>query len=172
MIQLDFENHTKTHASAAIFENILKNAEKIPELQRKLEGGEGEGSITLTLVGDREIQNLNAKYRQKNTPTDVLSFNYLEDRQAAAKSKAAMKNQTMEKPPELIGEIIISADTAGRQAKEHGYALEAELKNLFAHGLLHILGYGHETDEEEAEMNRLASDIAEAATHSAGHTNS
>jgi probable rRNA maturation factor len=62
-------------------------------------------------------------------------------------------------PENLVGEIIISIETAEKQAKDHEHTLENELKKLFVHGLLHIFGYDHGTDQEEDEMEALASDI-------------
>lgn len=175
MIRLNFENHTKVNVGKAIFANALKNACATRELKRKIENREGEGSITLTLVRDAEIQNLNAAYRQKNTPTDVLSFRYgnipVIARSRRRRSNLLIaKRATPSSPPELIGEIVISTDTAGSQAEARGHALKTELKKLFIHGFLHILGYGHETDEEEAKMERLAVKILQGTARGAQGT--
>ena len=90
--------------------------------------------LSLRLTTDAEIQALNSQFRQKDQPTDVLSF-------------AAMEVDF----PELedaadalyLGDIIISVDTAARQAPEHGYSLRKELAWLASHGLLHLLGWDH-----------------------------
>ncbi len=90
--------------------------------------------LSLRLTTDAEIQALNSQFRQKDRPTDVLSF-------------AAMEVDF----PELedaadalyLGDIIISVDTAARQAPEHGYDLSRELAWLASHGLLHLLGWDH-----------------------------
>ena len=87
--------------------------------------------IELIFVDDKEIQELNKTYRQKDKPTDVLSFP-LEDM-----------------PGMPLGSIIISIDTAKKQAKEFGHSTEEEIKLLFIHGLLHLLGYDHEVDNGE-----------------------
>ncbi len=85
--------------------------------------------VSLLLSSDDTIQRLNRDYRGKDKPTDVLSFAYDEG--------------------SLLGEIIISVDTARRQARELGYSLEEELTRLLVHGLVHLLGYDHEKGPEE-----------------------
>ena len=87
--------------------------------------------IELILTTDEEIQKLNKEFRQKDKPTDVLSF------------------PLEEMPGMPLGSIVISIDTAKRGAEEFGHSLEDEIKLLFIHGLLHLLGYDHETDSGE-----------------------
>ena len=94
-------------------------------------------SATLALVGDARIQKLNRDFRGHDKPTDVLSF-------AAAR---------YEDDPDYLGDIVVSVDTASRQAKRRGSNLKRELKVLSLHGFLHLLGYDHETDE--GEMRRI-----------------
>ena len=95
---------------------------------------------------------LNKTYRRKDAPTDVLAF-----AQREGPGKAAQ--------PSLLGDIVISVETARRQARRKGPAgLHAELRTLAAHGLCHLLGYDHRDDAEEAVMNaRVASLLAEAS---------
>lgn len=85
-------------------------------------------SFTLLLTNDKEIQNLNKLYRKKNTPTDVLSF-YIDK-----------KEQIKQK---YLGDIVISTDTAKKQAKVKNVPTESELILLFTHGYLHLLGFDH-----------------------------
>ncbi|MEO1928426.1 MAG: rRNA maturation RNase YbeY [Nautiliaceae bacterium] len=87
--------------------------------------------IELILTTDEEIKKINTTYRNKNTPTDVLSFP-LEDM-----------------PGMPLGSIVISVDTAKRVANEINHSLDDEIKLLFIHGMLHLLGYDHETDNGE-----------------------
>lgn len=108
--------------------------------------GRNSGVITLTLIGDNEIKEINKKYRDKNKPTDVLSFSYFDIK-------------TPKLPDDLLGEIMISVDMAKVQAEERGVSLNEELETLFIHGLLHIFGYTHETDEEEENMEKVAKKI-------------
>jgi rRNA maturation RNase YbeY len=102
--------------------------------------GEERSELSIALVGDAEIQALNARYRRKNYPTDVLSF--------PADEKAAHVR--------LLGDVVISVDKARRQAKERGRTLEDEMAVLLIHGILHLMGYDHERSAKEARrMKRL-----------------
>ncbi len=99
-----------------------------------------EGELNVIFVNDVYIQALNKSYRDKDKPTDVLSFNY--------------ENEN-EDPEALVGEIYISIDTAKKQAKEKGHSLQEELEILFVHGFLHIHGHDHEEDDEYKKMYDL-----------------
>jgi probable rRNA maturation factor len=104
--------------------------------------------VSLRLVGDAQIHALNRGYRRKDRPTDVLAF-------------AQREGPTAALHPDLLGDIVISVDTARRQARR---GLYRELIHLASHGLCHLLGYDHRTDAEEAEMNARAAALrAEAA---------
>lgn len=96
--------------------------------------------ISIAVVDDRKIHELNREYRRKDKPTDVLSFPLQE--LVAGDAPA----------PGLLGDVILSADTARRQAAARRRPLLDELTMLLAHGLLHLLGYDHRTDAEEREM--------------------
>ena len=99
--------------------------------------------VSIVLVDDEYICELNRQYRDKDVPTDVLSFALNEgDEPAIIDDPAAM----------LLGDIVISLETAARQAEEFGHGLERELAYLTLHGMLHLLGYDHETEEERVEM--------------------
>jgi probable rRNA maturation factor len=120
--------------------------------------------VSLALVGDDTIQGLNKTWRKKNKPTDVLSFPLLaiatreivEAERAVAASGARL----------MLGDVVISVPTAGRQAKERGRALADELVTLAAHGVLHLLCFDHPNDDDEREMNAFAA-VLEAAAHNA-----
>ena len=92
------------------------------------------GEVALVLGGDARLRRLNARYRGKDKPTDVLSF---------AGPGAA----------EGVGDIVISVETAARNARQLGRTLSQELDVLALHGFLHLLGYDHETDD--GTMERL-----------------
>lgn len=102
--------------------------------------------LSLRLTEDSEIQILNAQYRHKNQPTDVLSF-------------AALEVDSPKLPPEVqlfvplyLGDLVISVETAYRQAKEQGHSLQTELAWLATHGLLHLLGWDHPDEESLVRM--------------------
>src|SRR5262245_55078505 len=106
---------------------------------------EQQAELSLALVGDREMRNLNAEYRHKDYSTDVLSF--------PAESKLAFVGR-------LLGDVVISVDKAARQSKEHGRTLEQEMTTLLVHGIVHLLGYDHERSRREARvMKRLENKI-------------
>ncbi|NDG74006.1 MAG: rRNA maturation RNase YbeY [Synechococcaceae bacterium WB8_1B_136] len=114
-------------------------------------------SLGLSLVGDAEIAELNAQWREKAGPTDVLAF--------AAQDDDLDGLPPLPLPPGLIdadatgddeplelGDIVISLDTAARQAREHDHSLQRELQFLASHGLLHLLGWDHPNDAALAAM--------------------
>ena len=97
--------------------------------------GKGESSATVAFVSDKKIRELNRQFRGIDKATDVLSF-------------------PSDGPDESdLGDIAVSIDTAAAQAKENGLKLDEEIAQLILHGLLHLSGYDHETDN--GEMNRL-----------------
>ena len=96
--------------------------------------------LSLRLTDDIEIQSLNAQYRQQDRPTDVLAFAALEVDMPRPSSQAISL-------PIYLGYIIISVDTAEKQAQLQGHSLQTELAWLSSHGLLHLLGWDHPDDD-------------------------
>lgn len=116
--------------------------------------------LSLRLTDDREIQALNAQYRQKNHPTDVLAFASLEV------DYPKLVTQDAEFPL-YLGDIVISVETAHRQAQQQGHPLKTELTWLAAHGLLHLLGWDHPDEESLLRMldqQRVLLDAIEVVT--------
>ena len=102
--------------------------------------------LTLRLTDDDEIQSLNTQYRQKPEPTDVLAFAALEvDVPIPSEEDAFLE-------PLYLGDIIISVETAARQAQVQGHPLKLELAWLASHGLLHLLGWDHPDEDSLEEM--------------------
>jgi probable rRNA maturation factor len=102
-------------------------------------------TVTVAFISDRRMKELNHFFRGKNVTTDVLSFPHEADEFG---DTFAEKNGK-----EFLGDIVISAEQAARQAKENGLTLENEIEQLILHGILHLCGYDHETDG--GEMNSL-----------------
>jgi len=131
---------------AAGFDTLMKKTvvvlQKEPGLKAKMRGG----TIHAVLTGDEDIAFLNAIYRGKEEPTDVISLSYFEQSDVPGEHN-------------IFGEIMISVDTAKRQAKSHKHTLEKELRFLFAHGLLHLFGYDHEREAERKAMFKLQDKI-------------
>ncbi len=101
--------------------------------------------LGLRLTNDVQMQVLNTQYRHQNQPTDVLSFAELEV--DVPKSDEIMPETSL-----YLGDIVISVDTAKRQAEQQGHSLSTELTWLAAHGLLHLLGWDHPDEETELQM--------------------
>ena len=95
--------------------------------------GKSESSATIAFVSDKRIRELNRQFRDIDKATDVLSFPAEEELN--------------------LGDVAVSVETAAAQAKENGLSFEDELAQLILHGLLHLCGYDHETDN--GEMNRF-----------------
>ncbi|NUP06918.1 MAG: rRNA maturation RNase YbeY [Polyangiaceae bacterium] len=113
--------------------------------------------LSLALVGDETIADLNQRFRKKAKATDVLSFP-LHSVDAGSIVAAAQAG-----PVVHLGDVIISVPTATRQAKERSRAVLDEMTTLVAHGLLHLLGFDHRNDAEEREMEAFARVLEAAA---------
>ena len=106
-----------------------------------------QAELSLLLVSDPVMRRLNRDWRRRDRPTDVLSFSQQEGGGGA--------------PGGLLGDVVISLDTARRQARERRAPLHDELERLLIHGVLHLLGYDHERSREEARrMQRRERDLA------------
>lgn len=129
--------YTDEENSSLTYEFFIGIAEAV---FKHLDMEENNYEISLLITDDETIHQLNKEYRQKDRPTDVLSF--------------PMEDDIM------LGDIVISLDTAKNQAQEREIGLDRETAFLFIHGLLHLLGYDHETSvEDEKEMFALQEEI-------------
>ena len=117
--------------------------------QAKEELGLGEAEVTICLVSDAEIAGMNAAFRKKKGPTDVLSFPAVRRRRPVLIERRLRKKKLRGD----LGDVAISPATARRNAKQQGRTLASEMRILMLHGILHLLGYDHETDH--GRMNRL-----------------
>lgn len=110
-----------------------------------------DSDITICFVSDAEIARLNLAFRGKKGPTDVLSFPADTKRKKRIYAEGADSTEGAEKS--YLGDIAIAPETARRYAKKNGRNVGNELRVLILHGVLHLLGYDHETDR--GEMERL-----------------
>jgi rRNA maturation RNase YbeY len=108
-----------------------------------------EAAVTVCFVSDAEIARMNEEYRKKKGPTDVLSFPAVERRRPLRLPRVPRAIKSVE----YLGDVAIAPATARRYAKKLGRTLPSELRVLILHGVLHLLGYNHETDR--GEMTRL-----------------
>jgi len=111
--------------------------------------------LSVAIVGDRTIRTLNREYLQKDRPTNVISFSMQEGEFGAMS-------------PDLLGDVVISADTAAREAADAGISFHERLVFLLLHGILHLVGYDHERSGEvearrmEAKESEVFTDLKEA----------
>lgn len=109
-----------------------------------------ERELSLVICDDATIHALNRDYRRKDAPTDVLAFAMLEGEGAGLH-------------PHVLGDVVISLDTAARQARERARPLEDEVTMLLAHGVLHLLGLDHRDRREERRMTARTDLLCAAA---------
>lgn len=139
-----------------VFDNEVENFENnyeqdftaIIEQALKTLGIEDDVEVSCVLVDDERLHEINREYRHIDRSTDVISF--------------AMEDNDqfyVEGMPRTLGDIFISVDHAKKQAEEYGHSLRREMCFLFTHGILHLLGYDHMTDEQEKEMFGLQDQI-------------
>lgn len=129
MIKIEINNQQDL---LEVDDDLYTLLQKIAEETARLEGYD-QGEISFALVDNEKIQMLNKRYRQIDRPTDVLSFPMDE---------------------EVWGDVIISVEQAKNQACDYGHSLERELGYLAVHGILHLLGYDHNSPGEKEEMRQ------------------
>ena len=100
--------------------------------------------ISVRLTGDREVRALNAEWRGKDKPTNVLSFPMAD--------QAALQTTNVAGPEVLLGDIILARGICAAEAAEKGVSIDQHAAHLIVHGTLHLLGYDHHDDEEAADM--------------------
>jgi probable rRNA maturation factor len=120
---------------------LLADAERLLSV-----AGLPDCELSLTLTSDRAIRALNRDYRGIDSSTDVLSFSQLEESGAAPLDPRALRSLS----GVLLGDVVISIDTALRQAREYRVTPAGRLRRLLIHGFLHLLGYDHERSPTDA----------------------
>lgn len=116
----------------------------------RLSDGSEEAEVSLVLIDDKRIHELNFEYRGVDRPTDVLSF---------ALQEEVDDEPDMEVEDELLGDILISVERAREQAVEYGHSFEREIIYLAVHGTLHLLGFDHEEERDKQEMRSKEEEI-------------
>lgn len=143
-----------------IINNDQKKVEVLEQWQRKLneitasffvhEKINDSAEVSLLFVDDENIRQLNKTYRNKDSKTDCLSFPAWEG-----------QVETDLEIEVLLGDIVISLETAQEQAEEFGHSLSREICYLYVHGLLHLLGYDHLEEEDKKKMREAEEKILE-----------
>ena len=130
--------------------------EKIAGDSLRYEGFSESCEISVSIVDNEEIREINRQFRAIDRPTDVLSFPQL----TFAEGEIPDKNENGEI---VLGDIIISLERAKEQAQEYGHSLKREIAFLTAHSMLHLLGYDHMEEDEEKEMFAKQKEILDLA---------
>ena len=130
---LVLNNQRKVKIDISVLTTFVDQLKNLDEMQDR--------SMSLVFISDRRMKELNSFFRGKDSTTDVLSFPHEPDEFDTDKNN--------------LGDIVISAEQAERQAKENGLTLENEIKQLILHGVLHLCGYDHETDDGEMNAREL-----------------
>lgn len=117
--------------------------------------GLGNSELSILLTNDRLIQTINRNHRDKNKPTDVLSFPQCEFRSPEVpRSSSSIA---------ILGDVVISLETAARAARARRRTLLEEVRFLLAHGILHLVGYDHATPPEKKQMSRRTRHLVKSA---------
>ena len=144
---------------------ILNRQKKVPLAEQPLteflgrilrEVNFAEAEVSIAFVSDAEIAKWNQNYRKKKGPTDVLSFPALSKRRAERHAKSKQTNRVCARSAGgFLGDIAIAPETARRYAKKNGRTLDNEIRILMLHGVLHLMGYDHESGSDYGQMNRI-----------------
>jgi probable rRNA maturation factor len=146
--RLEVELVDETGATAS---QHLELARAVALRALRREGLAGDYRVTLTIVPDRRIRELNREHRGVDRVTDVLSF------PLAGQDGAAFVLPPSE--PTHLGDVVVALEQARQQAARYGHSFERELAYLTAHGILHLLGYDHEVEAERARMRAREEEI-------------
>lgn len=141
-MRLSIDSHDETNE---LTEEQIKTVEDLLQFAAEAEEISQGAELSVTFVTNERIQEVNREYRDKDQPTDVISFALEEMGEGELEIIGGDQ-------PRVLGDIIISIPRARDQAEEYGHSFMRELGFLSVHGLLHLLGYDHLTDSEEKVM--------------------
>ncbi|WP_025784786.1 rRNA maturation RNase YbeY [Sporosarcina sp. D27] len=141
MLEIDFID--EINGDGQIAEQLIQ---KLLSFAADAEGLEDGTELSVTFLDDDAIKQVNRDYRGKDQPTDVISFALEEEGEGEAAIIGA------DDMPRHLGDLLISVETAQRQAVDYGHSVERELGFLALHGFLHLLGYDHMTENDEKKM--------------------
>lgn len=139
-LSIDFLDETNEVPS-----DLINQIEELLNFAAQKEEIESGSELSVTFVSNEKIQEINREYRNKDYATDVISF-ALEE---MGEGEIEVSGGDM---PRVLGDIIISVKKAEEQAEEYGHSFQREIGFLAVHGLLHLLGYDHENEEDEKIM--------------------
>lgn len=139
MLTIDFMDETETlkETDMQFVEKILQQAAKEEDIE--------DAEVSVSFVTNEKIREINREYREKDQPTDVISFAMEEPGEGEVLIQDSGE-------PRVLGDIIISLDRTREQAADYGHSFERELGFLAVHGFLHLVGYDHMNEPDEKEM--------------------
>ena len=157
-IQIDYEAERKLDI------DYVKLADMVAGQILKTEKCPYEVSVNLIITDNEEIKNVNSQFRFIGAPTDVLSFPMIPFSSPADYSIVEGKDVYFDLDTDelLLGDVMISVDKVYSQAEEYGHSVEREFSFLFAHSMLHLLGYDHMEPDEAAVMEKKQAEALEA----------
>jgi GTP-binding protein Era len=166
MIDVHCYNRQRIYRNRDTYPIISETAEHVlyhsPAVQNFLEDGVGI-SIDITLVGPRTMRRINREHRGVDAETDILSFpSFMMHRGIIQENIEEWQFVDIDgagRPSLDVGELVISPGRVALQAQELGHSFERELRFLVIHGVLHLLGYDHEEEDDEGEMVRLQKEL-------------
>jgi len=138
-MEYEISNLTNEEVDEKIIEDVIRATSERLDVSDSI--------VSIVLVDDERIHEINKTYRNVDRPTDVISFAFMDE-------ETNPDNGITD-----LGEIYISLDRAHKQSEEYGHTFKRELSFLTVHGLLHLLGYDHMEKEEEVEMFHLQDEI-------------
>lgn len=147
MITIDILTESPLWGDSEAYETLAKSC--ADAVWSRLELPQTETELSLVLTDDASIREINAQWRNKDKPTNVLSF-------------PAFEVAAGDAPGPMLGDIIIARETVEREAVDEQKTFDQHLHHMIVHGLLHLLGYDHEDEEEAEEMEGLEREILHA----------
>lgn len=151
MVELNFDidiyEDIVEPSTISLIQNIMEEALEMHNLK-------GNYEISLSFVNDEDIRDINLRFRNKDSKTDVLSFPLFSENEI--KEVITTSEKTLDFSENImLGDIIISVPTALSQAKEYNHSIEREICFLSCHSILHLLGYDHDTNERTETMEAM-----------------
>ncbi len=162
---VQYENSQRKHPIApwqTLLNTVLPAALAGQPFAGELAAQHSDALVTVTFVGPRQMRTINRDTRGIDRTTDVLSFPMLELHNGRLSRRLAVadyEDPASDPPLVVLGDILVNLEQAIVQAEQYGHSLEREVAFLAVHGLLHLLGYDHETPAEEKRMQKLQRDV-------------
>lgn len=137
----------------SIDNNLLEIMKQVGILALSIAGAIDNYEVSVLICDDKFIQNINKQYRKVDKPTDVLSFVLFEDKNSDEPLYFSESDKV------ILGDILISAERAKEQSEDFGHPFIREICYLLVHGILHLLGYSHDTDNDKQVMRKMEEKI-------------